>query len=87
MDINDRIKKEVNYSSFEELFNLFMTYGYSILNRKMGHDEYPELKWMLEYFEQIEDYEKCIYIKNSKKPKISNLKIEREREFLEAIFK
>ena len=56
----------ITFMTFEEMYKHLKNGNVSILNKKLGTNEYPELKWMMEYFVEKEEYEKCEFLKNLK---------------------
>jgi hypothetical protein len=54
----------------------------SVLSRKMGTNEYPQIRWLINYFLEIEDYRKIVFLKKLKLPKVSKERIKLEKEYL-----
>jgi hypothetical protein len=54
----------------------------SVLSRKMGTNEYPQIRWLINYFLEIEDYRKILFLKKLKLPKVSKERIKLEKEYL-----
>ena len=80
MDINDVTN---SFKTFEEMYDCLFDENNTIaLKRKIGSNEYPEIKWLIEYFIGKEEYEKCERLKNLRLPKVSNIQIEKEINWL-----
>jgi hypothetical protein len=54
----------------------------SVLSRKMGTNEYPQIRWLINYFLEIEDYRKIVFLKKLKLPKVGKERIKLEKEYL-----
>lgn len=56
-------KNEIDVSktfmTFEEIYDQLIIGNYSVIFRKLGTNEYPEIRWMINYFTAKEEYEKC----------------------------
>lgn len=67
----DAFKKAAeSFKTYVQLYDLLKNSGYDvpkILNCQLYKTNYPQLDWMLEYFQEKEDYEKCIILKHLKK--------------------
>lgn len=63
-------KAAESFKTYEQLYDLLKNSGYdvpNVLSCQLNKTIYPELDWMLEYFQQKEEYEKCIILKHLKK--------------------
>jgi hypothetical protein len=54
----------------------------SVLSRQMGTNEYPQIRWLINYFLEIEDYRKIVFLKKLKLPKVSKERIKLEKKYL-----
>jgi hypothetical protein len=54
----------------------------SVLSRKISTNEYPQIRWLINYFLEIEDYRKILFLKKLKLPKVSKERIKLEKEYL-----
>jgi hypothetical protein len=54
----------------------------SVLSRQMGTNKYPQIRWLINYFLEIEDYRKIVFLKKLKLPKVSKERIKLEKEYL-----
>lgn len=68
--MNNRKIKEVasSFKTYDEMYDLILSGDFSFLSRKLGTNEYPQLRWMIEYFKDREDYEKCSFLSKIKLP-------------------
>jgi hypothetical protein len=44
------------------MYELLNNGDFSFLSRELGTNRYPQIEWMIEYFENKEDYEKCDFL-------------------------
>lgn len=82
MKKEDLIEVVNSFKTFDTMFSLLEKGDYSFLNRECGTNDYPEIKWMIEYFIEKEEYEKCDFLSNLKLPKPSEEKLNKEIEWL-----
>jgi hypothetical protein len=62
---NERIKEIASrFMTYEEMYNLVSSGDFSFLSKKLGTNEYPQIRWMIEYFAEKEEYEKCQFLSN-----------------------
>lgn len=71
-----------SYKSFDTMYDLLKVGDYSFLKRECGTINYPEIKWMIEYFTEREEYEKCEFLTKLKLPNPSIDKLNNEIEWL-----
>lgn len=71
-----------SFKTFDTMFELLKVGDYSFLNRESGTMNYPEIKWMIEYFIKSEEYEKCDFLTNLELPKPSKEKLDKEMGWL-----
>jgi hypothetical protein len=74
-----------SFISYEELYEQAVRGDLSNFSRRLGTMEYPERDWMLQYFTELEEYEKCAIIFKMNFPTISEEELEREKEFMKQI--
>jgi hypothetical protein len=57
--MNDEGIKEVasSFKTYEEMYSLISSGDFSFLSRELGTNEYPQIRWMIEYFSEREEYE------------------------------
>lgn len=82
MKKEDLIEVVNSFKTFDTMYELLKVGDYSFLNRELGTMYYPEIKWMIEYFIKIEQYEKCDFLTNLKLPNPSIDKLNSEIEWL-----
>ena len=82
MTKEDVIKIASSLKSYDAMYDLLKVGDFSFLNRKCGTIEYPEIEWMIEYFTEKEEYEKCEFLINLELPKPSKDKLNKELEWL-----
>lgn len=71
-----------SFKTFGTMFYLLKDGDYSFLNRECGTINYPEINWLLEYFTEKEEYEKCEFLINLEIPKPPKDKLNSEIEWL-----
>jgi len=82
------MKKEVlikvgeSFQTFDEMYDRLKDGDYSVVSRKCGSNEYPQINWLIEYFLENEEYEKCEFLKNIELPKPPVKKLNEELEWL-----
>jgi len=82
MKKKDLIDVVNSFKTFDTMYELLKNGDYSFLNRECGSIAYPEIKWMIEYFIEKEEYEKCGFLKNLKLIKPTDEKLNKELEWL-----
>ena len=55
-----------SFKTYEEMYELLLNNDFSFLSKELGTNRYPEIEWMIEYFENNEQYEKCNFLLNLK---------------------
>jgi hypothetical protein len=79
MEIKNIDKVTNSFNTFDTMFELLKVGDYSFLNREYGTMNYPEIKWMIEYFIKSEEYEKCDFLTNLELPKPSKETLDKEK--------
>ena len=51
-----------SFKTFDTMYDLLKNGDYSFLNKEYGTNNYPEIRWMIEYFTENEEYEKCEFL-------------------------
>jgi len=82
MKKEDFIEVVNSFKTFDTMFSLLEKSDYSFLNRECGTNNYPEIKWMMEYFIEKEEYEKCRFLSKLNLPNTSKEKLNEEIEWL-----
>ena len=82
MKKEDLIEVVNSFKTFDTMFDLLKVGDYSFLNRECGTMNYIEIKWMIEYFTEKEEYEKCNFLTNLELQKPSIDKLNNELEWL-----
>lgn len=59
MNKKDIIEVSNSFKTYEEMYELLVNGDYSFLSRELNTNRYPQIEWMIEYFENKEEYEKC----------------------------
>ena len=62
MDKKDIIEVANSFLSYEEMYELLNNGDFSFLSRELGTNRYPQIEWMIEYFENKEEYQKCEFL-------------------------
>ena len=55
-----------SFKTYEEMYSLVSSGDFSFLSKELGTSEYPQIRWMIEYFAEREEYEKCHFLSNLK---------------------
>jgi len=64
------IKVSNTFKTYEQMYELLFNNDFSFLSREYGTMNYPEIEWMIEYFTEKEEYEKCNFLRNLELSKI-----------------
>lgn len=56
-----------------------------VLSREFGTNNYPQIRWLINYFLEIEDYRKIVFLQKLKLPKVSKKRIDLEKIYLKKI--
>lgn len=70
MHIEDLNEVSNSFKTYEQMYELLVNNDFSFLSREYGTMNYPEIEWMIEYFEEKEEYEKCHFLRNLEFPKV-----------------
>ena len=66
----DLIEVSNTFKTYEQMYELLINNDFSFLSREYGTMNYPEIRWMIEYFTEKEEYEKCNFLRNLELPKV-----------------
>ena len=66
MNKKDLIDVANSFKTYEEMYELLLNNDFSFLSRELGTNRYPQIEWMIDYFESKEQYEKCDFLLNLK---------------------
>jgi len=69
-NIEDLIKVSSTFKTYEQMYESLINNDFSFLSRELGTNRYPEIEWMIEYFENNEEYEKCDFLSKLELPKV-----------------
>jgi hypothetical protein len=69
-NIEDLIKVSSTFKTYEQMYESLIKNDFSFLSRELGTNRYPEIEWMIEYFENNEEYEKCDFLSKLELPKV-----------------
>ena len=86
MKWEDLIKIYDSFKTFDDMFFLLENGDYTFLSRECGTNNYPEMKWMIDYFLEKEEYEKCDFLSKLKLPQASSEKLDKEVEWIKSNF-
>lgn len=62
MDKKDIIEVSNSFKTYEEMYELLLNNDFSFLLKEFGTNRYPQIEWMIGYFENNEQYEKCDFL-------------------------
>lgn len=62
MKKKDIIEVSNSFKTYEEMYELLLNNDFSFLSKELGTDRYPQIEWMIEYFENTEQFEKCDFL-------------------------
>ena len=68
-NVEDLIEVSNTFKTYEQMYELLINNDFSFLSREHETMNYPEIRWMIEYFIEKEEYEKCNFLRNLKLPK------------------
>ena len=57
-----------------------------VLSREFGTNKYPQIRWLINYFLEIEDYHKIVFLQKLSLPKVSKERIDLEKKYLKKGF-
>lgn len=66
MNKKDLIDVANSFKTYEEMYESLLNNDFSFLSKELGTNRYPQIDWMIEYFENNEQYEKCNFLLNLK---------------------
>jgi hypothetical protein len=69
-NIEDLIEVSNTFKTYEQMYESLINNDFSFLSRELGTNRYPEIEWMIEYFENNEEYEKCDFLSKLELPKV-----------------
>ena len=78
MNKKDIIEVANSFKTYEEMYELLNNGDFSFLSRGLGTNKYPQIEWMIEYFENKEEYGKCDFLSKLILPKQPNYKLKQE---------
>jgi hypothetical protein len=58
-----------------------------VLSRELATNNYPEIKWLIDYFLEIEDYNKIVFLQKLKLPQVSQESINLEKKYQDILKK
>jgi hypothetical protein len=58
-----------------------------VLSRELATNNYPQIKWLIDYFLEIEDYNKIIFLQKIKLPQVSQERINLEKKYQDILKK
>lgn len=60
---NEDIDEVINsFKTYEEMYELLLNNDFSCIHKELGTNRYPQIEWMIEYFQNKEEYEKCDFL-------------------------
>lgn len=66
----DLIEVSNTFITYDQMYELLINNDFSFLSREYGTMNYPEIEWMIKYFTEKEEYEKCNFLRNLELPKV-----------------
>ena len=69
-NIEDLIEVSSTFKTYEQMYESLINNDFSFLSRELGTNRYPEIEWMIEYFENNGEYEKCDFLSKLELPKV-----------------
>ena len=82
MKREDLITVATSFITFDTWFQLLESGDTSFLKRECGTQRYPQVEWMMAYFLEKEEYEKCETLSKLELPKPSRTKLRSEIQWL-----
>lgn len=62
MSNKDIVEVANSFKTYEEMYELLLNNDFSCIHKELGTNRYPHIEWMIEYFENKEEYEKCDFL-------------------------
>jgi hypothetical protein len=81
MKQEDLDKISNSFRTFSDTYSMLEKGDHSCLIREYGTNNYPEIKWMIDYFLEKEEYEKCAFLLKFKPPLVSKEQLSEENRF------
>ena len=51
-----------SFKTYEEMYELLLNNDFSCIDKELVTNRYPQIKWMIKYFQNKEEYEKCDFL-------------------------
>lgn len=58
-----------------------------VLSRELATNNYPQIKWLIDYFLEIEDYNKIVFLQKLKLPQVCQERINLEKKYQDILKK
>jgi len=71
-----------SFKTYDEIYEHLLMGDFSVIERKCGTNEYPQINWMMEYFTDNEEYEKCDFLSKLEQSQSSKEKLNKEIDWL-----
>jgi len=80
------MKKEIkdvvdSFRTLDEIFIEIEKGNLNVLSRELGTNKYPQIRWLINYFLEIEDYHKIVFLQKLKLPKATKERINLEKKY------
>ena len=75
LKFNNKFEVVNTFKTYEQMYELLINNDFSFLRREYGTMNYPQIEWMIEYFTEKEEYEKCNFLRNLELPKVMKDKL------------
>jgi hypothetical protein len=69
MNNEDIVEVSDSFKTYEEMYELLLNNDFSCIHKELGTNRYPQIGWMIEYFTENEEYEKCKFLTQLNLPK------------------
>jgi hypothetical protein len=83
-DIQDVVD---SFRTLDEIFIEIEKGNINVLKREVTTNNYPQIKWLIDYFLEIEDYNKIIFLQKLKLPQVSQERINLEKKYQDILKK
>ena len=83
-DIQDVVD---SFRTLDEIFIEIEKGNINVLKREVATNNYPQIKWLIDYFLKIEDYNKIVFLQKLKLPQVSQKRINLEKKYQDILKK
>jgi hypothetical protein len=75
-----------SFRTLDEIFIEIEKGNLNVLSREFGTNNYPQIRWLISYFLEIEDYHKIVFLQKLKLPEVNKERINLEKKYIKKGF-